>query len=105
MGKEAIRCLGCSKYLPSWELHLKCWQCRDRFCTPDDKCPHCAEWTVERWADALDWYRRHQSSLAVVVSPDANSSREAKRQKALDSKKHYDIHKSLHTFVEILLLM
>ena len=58
------------------------------FCTPEDKCSVCEDWPDERWADALEWFRRHKESVDnCFISPDSNSSRGAKRQRALDEKK------------------
>ena len=87
------RCRVCRKFIPAWDLHLRCIAHWDRDCSKGSPCDVCAVWSDSQWtavdkavakieAKAVLKVSGQSTKKARKVSPtDASGERPAKRTK------------------------
>ena len=94
-----MKCIVCKHYLPKWEAHNACWQCRDTvYCRPSATCELCADWSIDEWKLCLQGLREIQArrfaGCPTPPSPSDSDSARPRPKASEERKRRLDLQLS-----------
>ena len=82
-GSPQSKCRVCRKFIPAWDLHLRCIAHWDRDCSKQSPCEVCGVWSDSQWAAVDKAVAKIEAKAVQKVS--AQSTKKARKVSPTDA--------------------